>query len=369
MTTANHVNLNGRRFPALFLCSLTSLHIFQYTSIMKIFTLSVLVFLSFTREVLSQHQYGITAFGTDLITADQLREDHRETLDVLLALYLNDLEQYHVQRSQLGDLLVTDPAFAYVNVFLFKSYSGRFDFIIDFVENKDVSVRMNFRTVSEEELADPDDLIAKWYEYQTISTVLFYDGKITDIDCPVIHCTWSFNHPDLAPFLEYFAENAPKHREELIKLLNHSNSPKYRAAAAFLLVHANIDPNMLVDILTPSVRDPDNLVRNNSMRVLYYIARANPQANIDIPSVIDGLDYPSFTDRNKALVILRSLPLDNLSEAQEDRLIPILLEILQKKDAHNYKNAHTVIKKITMQVYSSSDIAQWRNWAKYRKDK
>ena len=326
------------------------------------------LFCSITYIVCGQHQFGITAFGTDLITADQLREDHQKTLDQLLTLYLDDKEQYHVQSSQLADLLMADSAFAYVSVYLLKSYSGRFDFIIDFVEQADAPIRLNFRTLILEELAEPGDLIAKWYEYETISTALFYNGKITDMDCPVIHCTWSFNHADLAPFLAYFAENAPKHRKELIELLNHSDLPKNRAAASFLLAHANIEPDELAAILTPSVRDPYRLVRNNSMRVLYYIARANPEANIDIPSVIDGIDYPSFTDRNKALVILRSLPLDNLSEVQEDRLIPILLEIMEKKDAHNYKNAHTVLKKITMQVYSSADIAQWRNWEKYRKD-
>ena len=335
---------------------------------MKGLTLLVFLLYSFVLTVNGQHQYGITAFGTDLISADQLREDHQKTLDQLLTLYLDDQEQYHIQSRQLADLLVADTSFAYVNVYLFKSYSGRFDFIIDFVENKDEDIRMNFRNINEEHLTDPDNLIAKWYEYENVSTALFYDGKINDMDSPVIHCTWSFNHPDLAPFLVYFTENAPKHWKELLRLLDHSGLPKYRAAAAFLLAHANIEPNELADILTPSVRDPERLVRNNSMRVLYYIARANPEANIDIPSVIDGIDYPSFTDRNKALVILRSLPLDNLSEVQEDRLIPILLEILEKKDAHNYKNAHTVLKKITMQVYSSSDIAQWRNWEKYRKD-
>jgi hypothetical protein len=75
------------------------------------------------------------------------------------------------------------------------------------------------------------------------------------------------------------------------------------------------------------------------------------------------LDFPSFTDRNKALVVLRSLPKDRFSNDQINRIIPILLEILKKKDAHNYKNAYIVIKNISGKDFNVDDLTSWTNWS------
>ena len=74
------------------------------------------------------------------------------------------------------------------------------------------------------------------------------------------------------------------------------------------------------------------------------------------------LDFPSFTDRNKALVILRSIPFDNLVKEDAKRMAELLIKILEKKDAHNYFNAHKVIKKLSRKDYSIDDIASWKKW-------
>lgn len=78
-----------------------------------------------------------------------------------------------------------------------------------------------------------------------------------------------------------------------------------------------------------------------------------------------GMQYksPSFTDRNKALVILRSLPLDNLTDNHCNRMIPILLEILEKKDAHNHRNAHLILQKLSKKEYGLDDLENWKEWA------
>lgn len=110
----------------------------------------------------------------------------------------------------------------------------------------------------------------------------------------------------------------------------------------------------------PGVRDPESRVRNNTMRVIYYLVRANPDTPIDLSEIITALDFPSFTDRNKALVILRSIPLDGIRSADKRRLTRILIEILEKKDAHNYFNAHKVIKKLSGKDFSVDDIRRWK---------
>jgi HEAT repeat protein len=183
------------------------------------------------------------------------------------------------------------------------------------------------------------------------------------MQCPVVHCTWAFNHVKLTSFLEYFNSNVPKNASKLKELLIYSDNAEYRANAAFLLAHANIKAQELVKILKPAIEDPSSLVRNNSMRVMYYAVRENSNLGIPLDKVINVLDYPSFTDRNKALVVLRSLPKDRFSKEQINRIIPILLEILKKKDAHNYKNAHLVIKKISGKDFDDDDLTNWTNWS------
>ena len=99
------------------------------------------------------------------------------------------------------------------------------------------------------------------------------------------------------------------------------------------------------------------------MRVIYYIVKAFPDSEIDLSMVVRALDYPSFTDRNKALVILRSLPLDHLNEEDAQRMISILLEVIEKNDAHNYRNAHQVLKNMSGLDYASDDLGSWQKWA------
>jgi hypothetical protein len=322
----------------------------------------VLVCLSLWPKAYGQH-YSITAFGTDQISASQIQEAYGTELDELLKLYDDNRKEYEVQKQVLEAKLNERGSYAYINLQYFKSYANSISFIIDFVELADSAARLNFKPTPTRSLADPENLITQWRAYAKLSFTLFKNGEINDMECPVIHCTWSFNHPELKPFLDYFSTYAPKHKNELTTILLEANAIKYRAAAAFLLVHAEMPVQELVDLEMAAINDPSSSVRNNCLRVLYYAVRADNQITIDIDKIVEALDYPSFTDRNKALVILRSIPLNNLSTSQLSRLIPILLEILEKKDAHNYRNAHLVIKKISQMEYSADDLSNWHEWA------
>lgn len=327
------------------------------------YILTLLVLLTgFSISSVARQSYNITAFGTNTITSEEILEDYSELLDTLLTLHTNDRELYLSERDKFADLLKSKGDFSFVNVYRFRSYSGNISFIIDFVERKDSVSRLTYRSIQLESLDDPNRLIAEWDEYEALSFELFEAGEINDMSCPVIHCIWSFNHEKLQPFLPFFDTNAVSYKNELIRILNFSDDATFRAAAAFLLAHASIEPQELVDILMPSIHDPESVVRNNSMRVIYYAVRAQSDLNIDLDKVIQAFDFPSFTDRNKVIVILRSLPLDNLTKDQLTRLLPILLEVLDKKDAHNYRSAHTVLKNISGKEFPQTDIAAWREW-------
>lgn len=327
-------------------------------------TLLISCIIVFTKVLYAQTSFGVTVFGTEKVTEIEITNSYGDKLEALIAMYEEDRDRYYSEKELLDDELLSLGDFAYAHIFLFKSYVGDVDYIIDFVESKDAATRLNYRKMdSLRNFDDPQQLIERWQEYEDLSFELFNKGEINDMSCPVIHCIWSFNHPKLELYLSIFNEGASQNRERLITILNTSDSANQRAAASFLLAHSGLSNQDLVNVLLPSIKDPERNVRNNSMRVIYYIARAEPDIDINIDDVLDALDFPSFTDRNKALVILRSLPLQSLSPKQNDRLISILIEILRKKDAHNYKNAHTILQKMSGKDFDSDDIQSWENWA------
>lgn len=320
-------------------------------------------FLLMTNLSLCQ-EFGITAFGTKKVTKEWIQANYQEKLIELRSLYEDDREQYHSMRAELAREFKRLSDFAYVNVTLFRSYTDKYDFIIDFVETADSLHRLNYRQLTTRTFEDPSELISKWEEYQEVGYELFQNGELSDWSCPTIHCLWSFNHPKLTSYLDFFDANVPKYSDLLVDILEESDAVNFRASAAFLLSHAAMKNADLLEALLPGITDPDSEVRNNSMRVMYYIVRAQSDIDVDIPLIINALNFPSFTDRNKALVILRSISFDGLHKEHAIRLSNILIEILEKKDAHNYKNAHQVLKNLSGQDYAIEDVKAWKTWSK-----
>ncbi len=199
----------------------------------------------------AQSPYEITVFGTDLVSKDHVKAKYGTKLDSLLNLYASDREEFNVQKKALEKQLLTKDRFSYVNVKLFRNYAGSVSFIIDYVENTHTQTRLSFRIIEKKKFEDPTGLIEKWAEYASVSRKLFEKGEIRDMKCPVIHCTWSFHHPTLKPFLTFLTNNVPQNKEMLLDMLNHSDSDKHRANSALLLAHANISAEKLVQFLTP----------------------------------------------------------------------------------------------------------------------
>ena len=194
----------------------------------------------FISNLFAQGNYGVTVFGTDNITEAYFRSNYGNLLDQLVEAHKNDKEDYRTQLDSLNTRLALRNKYAYSKAQLFKSYSGKFDFIIDFVEREDSIERLNFRQVNYRVLEDPDSLLSKWKAYEELSFSLFEKREIGDMTCPVIHCIWSFHHDKLAPFLAIFNELAPANKDALIDILNTSAVTGDRAAAAFLLAHAGM---------------------------------------------------------------------------------------------------------------------------------
>ncbi len=334
------------------------------SSLAPMFLLLTLVLLlgSDASRASAQGRYGLTAFGTERVTASQLRAEHADALESLLRLERADTVAFRLGREALARRLRAEGGFSYVHVELFRSYTDELDFVIDFVEPADSARRMAFRSFVPRVMPEPAGLLGEWRRYASESSRLFESGELRDMRCPVLHCTWSFHHERLQPFLDTFTAQAPRHVGALREVVAHDPSPYSREAAAFLLAHAGLSPDELIAALDPAIDDPSSLVRNAGLRVLYYVARAHPELQLPLERVIKALHFPSFTDRNKALVVLRSLPAERFSLEQKRSFLPLLLEVLRKGDAHNYRNAHVVLRQLSGRSHDAADIAAWATW-------
>ena len=150
-------------------------------------------------------------------------------------------------------------------------------------------------------------------------------------------------------------------RAKLEEILNKCSSAAYRGNAAFLLAHSQFEPKQLIALLEPSIDDPSLEVRNNSMRVIYYLIRKDPKLNLDLDKVIKALYYPTNTDRNKAIVILRSLPRESFTKQQIISIAPILISCVDQGD-HNAGNANQVLQQLSGKDFSRNEISLWKNW-------
>ena len=101
---------------------------------------------------------------------------------------------------------------------------------------------------------------------------------------------------------------AVAHEPELFRVLASSADAKHRAIASQALGYARQSARQL-NALTRAVRDPDELVRNNSTRAIGVLADANASlARHMRPDVfIEMLNSGIWTDRNKGAMVLERL--------------------------------------------------------------
>jgi hypothetical protein len=263
--------------------------------------------------------------------------------------------------SQLGD-------FAMIKLTsILYSDSDTIYFTIDVVDKSDRARLLKFYKAPQENIPDPDHLIEAWKEYESIGNNLFYTSKkqTAHEPCPVFHCTFGFDLPELKKYLPIFAAHVQADEAILIKILKQDKDPKKREAAAYLLAHIK-DGQKLIDVLTPSMRDPDAGVRNNVMRVLAMALTRVKNADFPIQKAIDALDYPEITDRNKALLIIDMLVHEQLRYAPYvvKHAGPQLMDELKMLQMNVHDISYSILKKISGKNYAERDYKSWELWLK-----
>lgn len=212
------------------------------------------------------------------------------------------------------------------------------------------------------------DLIDTMTKYHFTSMKMLMTHQITSkAKCPVYHCTVGFEDRELKPYLTVFNNGVIKNKKLIIETLRHDKSSQRRASAALLIGHFK-DPLEIISLLSPSVTDKDEGVRNNAMRVIGATMDKAKLHKIDVTPFLNALDSPYVTDRNKALWVLTNA-VDN---AVSKKIIlqkggDKLLAILQLQQPNNHDFAYIILKKISGKDFGSTNVAAWKLWVESAK--
>ena len=311
-------------------------------------------------------------YGTTQVTAEQIKQKLGPDLDTFVRSYVEGKnEVYGELYKQLTATIRGLGSFAFARISLIQYYSeGKPIYLtIDVVEEKDKPSRMSFLPAPAGDYADPDGLFALWEKYEKTGWELMNKGALDfkEPKCPAFHCIFGFEHPDLKPYEEAFRLGARKHKARLIEILKNDRKEAHRGKAAYLLAHIE-SADELARAMNPSIRDSSSYVRNNVMRVLALLVKDNRTVEVPLNEIVQAINFPDTTDRNKALSVLDGLA-DRLANREQiaQQAGPLLLKLLRLQQPNNHDPAYSILQKISGEKFGERDYSAWERWLEKRK--
>lgn len=279
-------------------------------------------------------------------------------------------EKAAVQYVKLQNDIIADiqnqGRFAYVGLSAIRYPKDRaIHFTLDVVDADDKNRAFDFLPAPTKNIADPDDLISQWLAYERTGFALFSANNQGPIfkNCPANHCLFGFEEPVLQKYASIFNHLVPKNRLLLISVLREDRDPQKRSAAAYLLAHIK-NGKEVVDVLTPSIFDSNSTVRNNVLRVIAMTLEKNNQVYFPAYLLPKLLDFPTATDRNKALYILSVLIKKHYYANYIKRhCLNLLLYELKLFQPNLHDLAYSILKQISGKYFAERDYNAWQKWA------
>ena len=314
---------------------------------------------------------GVDVYGTDRFDAAELRAAFPDLFDRFAVLMVaQDLETLEPMLEELKAWVDARGPFALTDFSVQSSPDPTSRQLlvrvgIDVVEPEDVARRMPFRAPPDADLQDPGGALALWAEYEALGMALTMSGRLPTAsgECPALHCAFFFEQPDLAPYLDRIDAAAERHRDALFAIAERSANPEYRARAIFLLAHS-ADAESLLPLLGRAIYDDNGSVRNNAMRVMMYMAMADPSQPFPLQALTAALDFPSESDRNKAAYTVRwAAEFEPHRAGLAAIAVPNLLRLLRSERPNIHEPAYEALKILSGRDYSGRDYAAWDAWA------
>lgn len=208
-------------------------------------------------------------------------------------------------------------------------------------------------------------LFQTWDDYNTQKMKLIRTSEISfgKVTCPVMHCTFGFNQEETKSILPKLQEGVIKYKQDLFNIIALSQNDQQRGDAVFILAN-DTNYNEVAGFLIHYTDDSSDLVRNNVMRVLGAIIAKHKISNLNINKIIQALNYPYVTDRNKAAYVLlgmiKSDP--NIHQQVIQQAGFTLVELLKLSQPNNHDFAYHILKEISHKNYSEYDYQSWSAW-------
>jgi hypothetical protein len=310
---------------------------------------------------------AIDLFGTTQITRDQLiaacGDDLTRFANAMMAGEPTAPEPLLAKVRALGNFADVSPAL----VGYYTEHGQDYYLTVDVVDAADATRRMAFAAAPTGTFADPDGLLASWttYEEKVWSELNAGTMKLQRVSCPAYHCWGDHEHPAVREIAARMFAAAPAHVDELVAILTSDRDGTHRGAAAYLIAMAP-DGTRVVEAMLSRLRDPEELVRNNTLRVLAEIARFHPDVAIPVEPLLDALDYPTTLDRNKASATLDALLERGMSPELRDRVLKrsssVLLAMLRLQQPNNHDFAYSILKRLAGKDFGERNYEAWEAW-------
>jgi hypothetical protein len=171
--------------------------------------------------------------------------------------------------------------------------------------------------------------------------------------------------PGLREYEEKMLEMVPANYDVLVKALREDKDPVKRASCAALLGWSK-DKKAVILPLEEALKDPESQVRNNASRSLIPIAYLSAHTAVPFPlqPILDMLQYPAASDRNKAVSILLQLAADPANhQAIRSQGGGILVQLAGAKQPSQREHSLTLLTLVTGEKYGK-DVDKWRAWWK-----
>ncbi|MBI4678756.1 MAG: hypothetical protein HY748_14345 [Elusimicrobia bacterium] len=314
---------------------------------------------------------GFDVYRSSVVTESYLRQRYAGMIQEYAALR-NDGRASMFRRAQTmkakieGELKAYGGlAFAEIHYGDYWTSTGRVAYVtFDLVDRADAAGRMPFKAAPMGSPLDPENLLAAWKEYSDLGMSLKLSAQLglERPSCPAFYCTYGSATPELEAFEKKFVLHVPGVKKLLLEVLDGDAVPARRSAAMYLLSYLPGGAEV-VGIALKTLEDPDAGVRGAALQVLSDIAVYRKDVPIDIAKISPALDYPTTSDRSKALGVLIGLA-DNPGNEGALRKNPPrrVLDLLKLKQPVCHDSAYTFLVMLTKETHDRMDFASWEKW-------
>jgi len=219
--------------------------------------------------------------------------------DVALSLLSNRIER---------EALTIDPV-GFAQLRWEANGNRTFTLILDVAERGDPGLS-GLRPAPEEIVPVPDKLNTLWQQYRKV----FFDRLLAGRPLKEIMESghWRTLDPVTRRLEDELSAVVRDHLSEVAAAALRHQDPQVRQMSAYALTWSP-DPRIAVRTLLEAIRDPVPFVRNEAARALIPLAALSIDSHaveVPIEPIVDLLNRPTSTDRNKAAGILTELAAD-----------------------------------------------------------